>query len=305
MATFQSVLKEVKSGITETTPENVHKQLAGANGELPFTLIDCREKEEFATGHIPGAKHIPRGFLELRIEDAVPDRDAPIVVYCQGGTRSALAVESLARMGYSNVESMDGGFGKWKELDFPWDMPRVLTPKQLERYSRHTMIPEVGEEGQLKLLDARVLLLGAGGLGSPAALYLAAAGVGTMGIVDNDVVDESNLQRQIIHTTQSVNTPKVDSAAKTIGNLNPEAFVQAVRKYQPQVVGMSAFLATTMPAIGKTITALEWAGLRDQVKVLIGGAAVTPRYANSIGADGYAVDATRAVEQAKAAIGIG
>ena len=184
-----------------------------------------READEWAQGHVPGAVFIPRGFLELRIEDKVPDKAPEVVVYCAGGTRSALAAQTLQELGYTNVASMAGGFGKWKEAGFPIEMPRSLTAEQKQRYSRHLLVPEVGEAGQTKLLDSKVLLVGAGGLGSPAGLYLAAAGVGTIGLVDFDVVDLSNLQRQVLHTTARVGTPKTESAEKTIRALNPDVKV--------------------------------------------------------------------------------
>src|SRR4030081_1135688 len=185
-----------------------------------------RETHEFEAGHLPGAKHVPRGYLESRIEGAVPDHDAHVVLYCQTGQRSALAAHTLKDLlGYEHVESMTGGITLWKDRGYDVDVPRSLTPEQRERYSRHLLLPEVGAEGQQKLLDAKVLLLGAGGLGSPAALYLAAAGVGTLGIVDDDEVDLSNLQRQVIHSTDRIGVAKVDSAEQTITALNPDVKV--------------------------------------------------------------------------------
>jgi sulfur-carrier protein adenylyltransferase/sulfurtransferase len=222
MATFQSYLKGVKDAIAETDTTEV-KTLLDSPGDA--TLIDVREQDEWVQGHIPGARWIPRGFLEIRIEDAVPDRDRPIVLYCAGGTRSALAARSLAELGYQNVKSMAGGFGAWKRAGLPFDVPVVLGDDQKIRYSRHTMLPEVGEEGQVKLLESKVLCIGAGGLGSPSSLYLAAAGVGTLGMVDDDVVDASNLQRQVIHSTDRVGQPKVESAARTLTGLNPDVNV--------------------------------------------------------------------------------
>ena len=188
-------------------------------------MIDVREQDEYSQGFIPGSQWIPRGFLELRIEDAVPERDTPVVIYCAGGTRSALAAKSLKELGYSNVSSMAGGFAAWKRNGLTWETPFVMTPAQAQRYSRHIMLPEVGEAGQIKLLRSKVLCLGAGGLGAPSAIYLAAAGVGTLGLVDDDVVDESNLQRQIIHARDRVGMAKVDSAAKTIDGLNTDVKV--------------------------------------------------------------------------------
>lgn len=194
------------------------------NSEPPV-LLDVREKVEWDEGHIPGAKHVPRGYLELRIENAVPDKTSPILLYCAGGTRSVLAGRTLQEMGYNNVRSLKGGFTAWKDAGRSFVIPRALNGEQMHRYSRHVLIPEVGEEGQIKLLDAKVLLIGAGGLGSPTALYLAAAGVGTLGIVDSDVVEESNLQRQVLHTTDRIGMSKVESARMTLNALNPEVRV--------------------------------------------------------------------------------
>jgi len=189
-------------------------------------VVDVRETHEFEAGHLPGAKHVPRGYLESRIEGAVPDHDAHVILYCQTGQRSALAAHTLKDLlGYRNVESMTGGITLWKDRGYDVDVPKALSAEQRERYSRHLLIPEVGVEGQQKLLEAKVLLLGAGGLGSPTALYLAAAGVGTLGIVDNDEVDLSNLQRQVIHTTDRIGVPKVDSAEETIAAINPDVEV--------------------------------------------------------------------------------
>ncbi|HEX3873352.1 MAG TPA: molybdopterin-synthase adenylyltransferase MoeB [Solirubrobacteraceae bacterium] len=188
-------------------------------------IVDVRETEETASGLLPGAKHVPRGFLETRIEGAVPDHSQRVIVYCAGGTRSALAARTLNELGYENVESMTGGITLWKDRGYKVVVPKSLTAEQRERYSRHLLVPEVGEDGQRKLLDARVLLLGAGGLGSPVALYLAAAGVGTIGIVDDDVVDLSNLQRQVVHTTDRIGVPKAESAEETIHALNPDVEV--------------------------------------------------------------------------------
>jgi sulfur-carrier protein adenylyltransferase/sulfurtransferase len=188
--------------------------------------VDVRETHEFEAGHLPGAKHVPRGYLESRIEGAVPDHDAHVILYCQSGQRSALAAHTLKDLlGYQHVESMTGGITLWKDRGYAVEVPKALTPEQRERYSRHLLIPEVGVEGQQKLLAAKVLLLGAGGLGSPTALYLAAAGVGTLGIVDDDEVDLSNLQRQVIHTTDRIGVPKVDSAEETITAINPDVKV--------------------------------------------------------------------------------
>ena len=215
------VLRQIKERIDEVDPADVRKQLG--NGVV---LVDVREAEEFDAGHIPGAVHVPRSYLETRIENAVSDRDAHVVLYCQSGNRSAWGANALKELlGYENVESMKGGITLWKDRGYEVEVPKSLTKEQRERYSRHLLIPEVGVEGQQKLLEAKVLLLGAGGLGSPAALYLAAAGVGTLGIVDDDVVDLSNLQRQVAHTTDRIGVPKVDSAEETINAINPDVNV--------------------------------------------------------------------------------
>src|SRR3954468_16695657 len=203
--------------------------MSDANGSGEIALVDVRESEEVARGLIPGAKHVPRGYLESRIEGAVPDRSQHVVLYCASGNRSALAARTLEELGYENVESMTGGYALWKDRGYAVEVPRVMSPEQRERYSRHMLVPEIGAEGQRKLLDAKVLLLGAGGLGSPTALYLAAAGVGMIGIVDDDVVDLSNLQRQVIHTTDRIGVPKVDSAEETMRAINPDV---EVVKYQ-------------------------------------------------------------------------
>ncbi len=215
------LLKQVKAQIKEVDPSEV-VQLLGEG----VVVVDCRETEELAAGILPGAVHIPRSYLETRFESVVPDRSQRVIIYCASGVRSAFGAHTLmAEMGYEDVESMAGGFTLWKDRGYEVELPRSFSAEQRERYSRHLLVPEVGVEGQQKLLDARVLLLGAGGLGSPTALYLAAAGVGTLGIVDDDVVDLSNLQRQVIHTTERIGTPKVDSAAETIKALNPDVEV--------------------------------------------------------------------------------
>ncbi|GIU88792.1 MAG: molybdopterin biosynthesis protein MoeB [Acidimicrobiia bacterium] len=219
MAGFRELLQQTKAQIREIDPAAAEERLAQA------TFLDVREQDEFEQGMIPGAVFIPRGHLESQVENRIPDRDTPIVVYCAGGVRSAFAAKTLAELGYRDVVSMAGGFGRWKNEGRPWVTPAVLNPEQRNRYHRHILLPEVGEEGQQKLLGARVLLLGAGGLGSPAALYLAAAGVGTLGIVDMDVVDQSNLQRQILHNVERVGERKVDSAKKTLTALNPDVDV--------------------------------------------------------------------------------
>jgi sulfur-carrier protein adenylyltransferase/sulfurtransferase len=215
------VLRQIKSRIPEVDPADVRDQLG--NGAV---VIDVREAEEWSTGHIPGAKHVPKSFLESRIEGSAPDRDQHVILYCQSGNRSAWAARTLIDdLGFSNVESMTGGITLWKDRGYDVEQPRTLTAEQRDRYSRHLLLAEVGMEGQQKLLDAKVLLLGAGGLGSPTALYLAAAGVGTLGIVDDDTVDLSNLQRQVIHNSNRVGVPKVDSAEETITALNPDVKV--------------------------------------------------------------------------------
>src|SRR2546421_3798397 len=215
------LLRQIKSRIEEVDPAAAREQLS--NGAV---LIDVREPEEWAAGHIPGAKHVPKSYLESRIEGAMPDRAEHLILYCASGTRSAWAARTLIEdLGYEHVESMTGGFTLWKDRGYEVEVPRTLNAEQRERYSRHLLLPEVGLEGQLKLLDAKVLLLGAGGLGSPAALYLAAAGVGTLGIVDNDDVDLSNLQRQVIHSSDRIGVAKVDSAEQTINALNPDVNV--------------------------------------------------------------------------------
>ena len=238
MPTFDALLRELRGTTAELDAAALaHERQNGSSSALPPALapalppalIDVREADEHAQGAIPGAVHIPRGFLELRIERAVPDRAAPVVVYCASGTRSLLAARSLAELGYTNVRSLAGGFTGWKRAGLPWEQPRALRPDQETRYSRHTLIPEIGVAGQLKLLSAKVLCIGAGGLGSPSSMYLAAAGVGTIGVVDDDVVDASNLQRQILHSTERLGTPKVESAEQTIRGLNPDVKVEKHR----------------------------------------------------------------------------
>lgn len=221
MANKNDILASARSEVPEVSPEEVRGLL---DRQADVTLVDVREQAEFDEGYVPGAVFIPRGFLELRIEDKVK-RDRDVIVYCAGGTRSLLAGQTLRRMGYDKVRSLAGGFTKWKDSGNPWKKPESLTPAQRNRYSRHLLIPEVGEEGQLKLLNSKVLMIGAGALGSPSALYLAAAGVGTIGIIDSDTVDESNLQRQVVHTTDRVGMPKTESARLTLNALNPEVKV--------------------------------------------------------------------------------
>jgi sulfur-carrier protein adenylyltransferase/sulfurtransferase len=221
----REIMRKARQQVPEWTPAQVHDQLHGGSGEQDIVLVDVREKHEWDDGHVPGAIHVPRGFLELQIEEAVPDKSKKVVLYCAGGVRSLIAGNTLQQMGYQDVISMSGGFGQWKGNGYEFEMPRTLSAAQAKRYSRHLLVPEVGEAGQFKLLDSKVLLIGAGGLGAPAAFYLAAAGVGTLGIIDADVVEESNLQRQIIHTTQRVGEYKAESARQAIEALNPDVKV--------------------------------------------------------------------------------
>ncbi len=225
----RQIMRQARLQVPEWTPSQVNEVLAHQHEAGPehqeIVLVDVREKHEWNEGHIPGAIHVPRGFLELQIEEAVPDKSKTVVLYCAGGVRSLIAGVTLQQMGYQNPISMSGGYGQWKGNGYPFVQPRVMSEAQSKRYSRHLLIPEVGEQGQLKLLDSRVLLIGAGGLGSPAAYYLAAAGVGTIGIIDFDVVDESNLQRQILHNTKRIGQYKAESARETIEALNPDVKV--------------------------------------------------------------------------------
>jgi molybdopterin/thiamine biosynthesis adenylyltransferase/rhodanese-related sulfurtransferase len=223
VATYRDLLKQAKSEIREVDTAEVDARRT----EPGIVLLDVREPDEHEQGAIPGSVFIPRGQLESNVENRVPDKSQPVLIYCAGGNRSAFAAKTLEQLGYTDVVSMKGGFNRWKDEGRDWAAPRVLQPEQRNRYSRHLLLSEVGEEGQLKLLDAKVLLLGAGGLGSPSALYLAAAGVGTIGIIDMDVVDESNLQRQILHNMDRIGDRKVDSAKKTITALNPDVNVVA------------------------------------------------------------------------------
>ena len=216
-----------KSEITEISAQDLKRRLAA--GEK-LTVVDVRERDEFVQGHIPDAVFIPRGYLELQIEQHQPEREQPVVVYCAGGVRSALAARNLKEMGYANTISLIGGFNGWKNAGFDFKIPLVLNDEQRIRYSRHTLLKEVGEAGQIKLLESKVLLIGAGGLGSPAAMYLAAAGVGTLGIVDFDTVDVSNLQRQLLHGNKDVGRPKVESAADRIKDINPDVKVIGYRE---------------------------------------------------------------------------
>jgi molybdopterin/thiamine biosynthesis adenylyltransferase/rhodanese-related sulfurtransferase len=221
MANYRELLQQARSEISEIDATQARERIE--SGEP--VVVDVREQEEWDEGHIPGAVHVPRGHLESRIERLAPDTGRPVVVYCSAGNRSAFAAKTLAELGYEDVVSLAGGFTDWKRNGFPVQLQAGLDAPRRARYSRHLLIPEVGEEGQLKLLDSKVLLIGAGGLGSPASLYLAAAGVGRIGIVDADVVDESNLQRQIVHSTESLGEPKVESAKRAVEALNPDVEV--------------------------------------------------------------------------------
>ena len=219
MSTPRDLLNAAKAEIREIDPAEV------AQRRGHYTLLDVREPDEYEQGAVPGAVHVARGNLEFSVEGRLPDKHAPIAVYCAGGVRSAFATKTLQDLGYTDVVSITGGFNKWKDEGLTWEVPRTMTQEQRIRYHRHLLLPEVGEAGQMKLLDSKVLLLGAGGLGSPAAIYLAAAGVGTIGIIDMDVVDSSNLQRQILHNVDRVGMRKVDSAKMTLNGINPDVKV--------------------------------------------------------------------------------
>jgi len=221
--TYNELLREARSEVREISPAETDalRQRGGV------TVIDVREASEWDQGHVPGATHVSKSYLESQIEAAVPDRAAPVILYCAAGMRSLFAAQTLAQMGFTDVASMTGGFQAWKAGGLDWTTPPKLTDQQKLRYSRHLLIPEIGTAGQARLLGSKVLLIGAGGLGSPAALYLAAAGVGTIGIVDFDVVDLSNLQRQVIHTNDRIGEKKVDSARRTLTALNPDVTVVA------------------------------------------------------------------------------
>jgi len=226
MESGAELIRKIKEQIEEVDPREVHELQQNGNGN-GAVIVDVREQHEFEAAHLPGAVHVPRGYLESRIEGSVADRSKRVILYCATGQRSALAAHTLKDLlGYEDVASMRGGITLWKDRGYDVEVPRALSPEQRERYSRHILIPEIGLEGQMKLLDAKVLLLGAGGLGSPAALYLAAAGVGTLGIVDNDVVDLSNLQRQVAHSNERIGVPKVDSAETSIHEINPDVNVE-------------------------------------------------------------------------------
>src|SRR5688572_22544260 len=226
MPGYRDLFRQLKSEIEEIDAVRASEL---RETESPV-FVDVRERTEWDEGHVPGAVHVPKSHLESRVEQAVPDRDATVVVYCASGSRSVFAAKALEELGYEHVVSLSGGFTDWKRNGFPFDLPRALGDEQRRRYSRHLLIPEVGEEGQQKLLDSRMLLIGAGGLGSPAALYLAAAGVGTLGIVDDDVVDETNLQRQIVHSQERLGDSKAESAKRTIEALNPDVTVKVFKE---------------------------------------------------------------------------
>ena len=220
MPTPRELLNAAKQAIREVEPSDVAARLDY------YRILDVREPDEHEQGAVPGAVHIPLGNLEFSVESRLTDKHAPIAVYCAGGVRSAFAAKTLQDLGYTDVVSVIGGFNKWKDEGLTWTTPRTLNPDQRNRYQRHLLLPEVGDEGQLRLLDSKVLLLGAGGLGSPAALYLAAAGVGTIGIIDMDVVDASNLQRQVLHNMDRIGMRKVDSAKQTLTAINPDLNVR-------------------------------------------------------------------------------
>jgi molybdopterin/thiamine biosynthesis adenylyltransferase/rhodanese-related sulfurtransferase len=226
MGTYRDLLQQVKSEIDELDSAGAREFIAD---DSPV-IVDVREREEWDEGHLPGAVHVPRGHLESRIERAVADKSQPVLLYCASGNRSAFAAKTLEELGYERVASLAGGFTDWKRNGLPFEVPQSLDETKRRRYSRHLLIPEVGEEGQLRLLQSRILLIGAGGLGSPASLYLAAAGVGTLGIVDDDSVDETNLQRQIVHSTERLGESKAESAKRTIEALNPDVDVKVFRE---------------------------------------------------------------------------
>src|SRR6266478_2800281 len=221
MPTYRDYFAEIKKRVKEATPQQVADLLRSGDVQL----ADVREKDEWEAGHLPGAVHVPKSFLEQWAEDRIPDKTKTTILYCAGGVRSVMAADTLSKLGYTNIISMSGGFNRWKDSGMATVTPDSFTPEQAQRYSRHLLIPEVGEAGQHKLLKSKVLLIGAGGLGSPAAYYLASAGVGTLGILDSDVVDESNLQRQILHNSKRIGQPKVDSAKQTLEDLNPDVKV--------------------------------------------------------------------------------
>jgi len=221
MSSFRELLADAKSKIQEIDTQTAATKIEASQ----VVVLDVREPDEYEQGALPNVVHIARGHLEAQVETRIVDKSVEVIVYCAGGVRSAFAAKTLQELGYTNVLSMAGGYGKWKDEGRAWRTPAQLTAEQRNRYQRHLSLPEIGVEGQSKLLSSKVLLLGAGGLGSPAAMYLAAAGVGTIGIVDMDVVDASNLQRQILHNIDRVGERKVDSAKKTLTMINPDVDV--------------------------------------------------------------------------------
>ena len=230
MPSGAELIEQIKGQIEEVQPSEANDEVTASSNGGGVALIDVREQHEFEERHIPGAIHVPRGHLESRIEQFVPNKDRRVLLYCASGNRSALAAKTLTEeLGYTDVASIAGGITLWKDRNYETVVPRKLSQEQKERYSRHILVPEIGLEGQLKLLDAKVLLLGAGGLGSPTALYLAAAGVGTIGLVDDDEVDASNLQRQVIHSTKTIGIAKTESARLQIEALNPDVKVNEHR----------------------------------------------------------------------------
>jgi len=222
MTNFRQLLKQVREQVGETTPEDLYARLGSRTRPA---VLDVREHDEVSDGIVPGAHHLSRAHFESRVEDVLPDKEEEVVVYCQSGVRSAFAARTLQELGYKKVSSMRGGFTRWKDLGYAFAVPRILDSAQRDRYSRHLILPEVGEAGQTKILDAKVLTIGAGGLGSPALLYLAAAGVGTIGVVDSDVVEANNLQRQVVHNTDRIGMLKAESAKETLTRLNPDVNV--------------------------------------------------------------------------------
>jgi molybdopterin/thiamine biosynthesis adenylyltransferase/rhodanese-related sulfurtransferase len=222
MANFRDLLKQVKAQVGEVSPEQIHERLERRD---EVELLDVREQEEVQHGIVPGAHNLSRAHFESRVEDVLRNKDSEVVVYCQSGVRSAFAAKTLQELGYTNVTHMSGGFTRWKDLGYRYSIPRILDASQRDRYSRHLLLPEVGEDGQARFLEAKVLAIGAGGLGSPALLYLAAAGVGTIGIVDSDRVEANNLQRQIVHDTERIGMLKAESAKHTLNKLNPDVNV--------------------------------------------------------------------------------
>ncbi len=227
MPSFQDLIKTVKSQVTEISPDDASKKMK-TNPEA--AIIDVREPDEWEGGIIPRAHTVARGFFELEVERLAPNKNQEMILYCAGGTRSALAAKAAQDLGYTKVYSLSGGFNGWKNVGLPIKIKKSLTKDQKVRYGRHTLLPEVGEEGQLKLLGAKVLMIGAGGLGCPTALYLAAAGVGQIGIIDYDVVDLSNLQRQILHSEAEVGNPKVESAGRRLKGINSDIKIVTINE---------------------------------------------------------------------------